>query len=329
MDTQTVSTSQLMTDGADAERFACSFGRAIELLRDSIDAVGLLDPPIVRERAGRFQVVCGWRRVCAAVGLRLRQIPAHVVAGERATDESCMLMAVHDNAARGFNIIEAARVLGKFADLGYSDERLAAGIAPLLGLAQSIELVRRRRSILRLGESAWHTILADERRGPQALLLADLDDEDAARMFELLFVQVRVSAQEAKEMIGHLKDVAMKRGTRIVDLLEQADVADIVDSTAMNPTQKGQRLRALVHAWRFPTLSTHERQFEKAVRGCGFPDGVRVRHSPFFETDKVTISVESRTPDDLRRKADEIRAALRRTEADGLFVAGRRDGSSQ
>jgi len=316
MQVKTIATAQIVADGPEAERFVSTFGRPLAPLRKSIAAVGLLQPPVVRRGDARWQVVCGWRRVCAVLDLGIAEIPVCVV---DAPDETCMRMAVSENEIRGFNVVEVARAVGKFRRLGYSDERIASEVAPLIGIARSTEVVSRYASLLRLGDAAWRRILEEPRRAPQALLLAGLDDDDAARVFALLFEQVRVSAQEAKEIVTCLADLALQRNTKPRYLLDRPEAGEIVAADAMAPTEKGRRLRTLLRAWRYPTLTRCEERFAEAVRACGFPDGVRVRPAPFFERDIVTISISGQKPEELAARAQAVARALQGSDARGLF----------
>lgn len=78
----------------------------IEELAESIRAEGLLQPIVVREAAGRFQLIAGERRWRAFQLLKLKSIPARVV---QAGNASAASMALIENLQReGLNPIEEA-----------------------------------------------------------------------------------------------------------------------------------------------------------------------------------------------------------------------------
>ncbi|HRJ47408.1 MAG TPA: ParB/RepB/Spo0J family partition protein [Opitutaceae bacterium] len=75
-------------------------------LADSIRAEGLLQPIVVREAGGKFQLIAGERRWRAFQHLQLRSIPARIV---QASDASAAALGLIENLQReGLNPIEEA-----------------------------------------------------------------------------------------------------------------------------------------------------------------------------------------------------------------------------
>ncbi len=76
-------------------------------LAESIRSEGLLQPIVVREVDGEFQIIAGERRFRACQKLKLKKIPARVVV---ASDASSAAMSLIENLQReGLNPIEEAR----------------------------------------------------------------------------------------------------------------------------------------------------------------------------------------------------------------------------
>jgi len=79
---------------------------ALEELKISIRDKGILQPILVRQHEGRYQVVAGQRRLTAARSLGLENIPAVV---KNVSDSDCLLLAVVENVQRqDLNPVEEA-----------------------------------------------------------------------------------------------------------------------------------------------------------------------------------------------------------------------------
>jgi len=90
----------------------------------SISEKGIIEPLVVRQRAGRFQIVAGERRYQAAVQIGLRELPAVI----RDADETEMLeLALIENLQRkDLTPFEESEALqGLAASCGYTHEDLA------------------------------------------------------------------------------------------------------------------------------------------------------------------------------------------------------------
>jgi ParB family chromosome partitioning protein len=90
----------------------------------SIGEKGIIEPLVVRQRAGRFQIVAGERRYQAAVQVGLRELPAVI----RDADETEMLeLALIENLQRkDLTPFEESEALqGLAASCGYTHEDLA------------------------------------------------------------------------------------------------------------------------------------------------------------------------------------------------------------
>ena len=108
----------------------------------SMREVGLLNPPWLRARGDRWQVVAGFKRLMAAARLGWETLPARTLPAA-APESHCLLVALYDNAfTRGFNLLEQAILARRL--LAYWDRAtVAAKFLPYLGLPPSPALLAR------------------------------------------------------------------------------------------------------------------------------------------------------------------------------------------
>ena len=117
-------------------------------LAESIRSEGLLQPIVVRQVGGKFQIIAGERRFRACQELKLKKIHARIVV---ASDASSAAMSLIENLQReGLNPIEEAR---GYASLLRDFDLTQEGVSERVGkgratIANSLRLLQLEREIL-------------------------------------------------------------------------------------------------------------------------------------------------------------------------------------
>lgn len=131
--------------------------QALDQLAESIDTLGLMSPPVVREAADGYELVAGERRWRACRKLGRRSIAVLVQPAEG--DAQLLAMTVAENAARqDLNAVDEAHAFAALLDefaltqqelgrrVGKSQEDISNSIR-LLGLPDSVLLLLSRREL--------------------------------------------------------------------------------------------------------------------------------------------------------------------------------------
>jgi ParB family chromosome partitioning protein len=93
----------------------------------SIQAIGLLQPPVVREIDGELVVRAGNRRVKAAIAAGLKQIDVYALDGEDTIDP---MAAMSENLVRvSMNPVDTWRGIQRLEDQGWNEEAIAGALA--------------------------------------------------------------------------------------------------------------------------------------------------------------------------------------------------------
>ncbi len=116
----------------------------IEELGDTIAQDGIINPLIVVERDGRYEVIVGERRRYAAEKLKMKTLPCRIA--ELSDKEIQMLIAIEEFQKEELNVIERAKLYSDMIRSGWTQEDLAARV----GLDQSS--ISNILSVLRLPE---------------------------------------------------------------------------------------------------------------------------------------------------------------------------------
>jgi ParB family chromosome partitioning protein len=144
-------------------------------LMASVAEKGIIEPLIVRQRGGRFQIIAGERRYHAAVQVGLREIP--VVIRDAADDEVMELALVENLQRKDLTAFEEAEALHQLGEkCSYTHEDMARKLGKSrTSITESLSLTAMPddvRDICRLADiTAKSTLLQIVRQGdPQKML---------------------------------------------------------------------------------------------------------------------------------------------------------------
>jgi ParB family transcriptional regulator, chromosome partitioning protein len=173
-----------------------------ELLHDltvSIEAVGVLQPIVVRPHGVRYQIVMGERRLRAARAAGLERIPAIV----RTTEDDRLLRdALLENVHReDLNPLEEAAAYEQLLnDFGITQEELAAR------LGRSRPVIANALRLLRLPGSVQRRIAAKTLSSGHARAVASLDDPVQQERLADRIVAEGLTVRMAEELAQRIKN---------------------------------------------------------------------------------------------------------------------------
>jgi ParB family chromosome partitioning protein len=183
---------------------------ALEELSQSIVANGVVQPIVVREKGGRYEIVAGERRWRAAQRAGLRRIPAAV---KEVSDDKLLELALIENIQREeLNPIEEASAYRKLIDtIGLTQEAIAASVGKDRTLiATSLRLLKLPADIQQL--IAEKKLSAGHGR---ALLLTD--DLATQRRIARLIIERTLSVREAERMARNAGQPRRKSIVKLAD----------------------------------------------------------------------------------------------------------------
>jgi ParB family chromosome partitioning protein len=171
----------------------------LQELTTSIEAVGVLQPIVVRPSGERYQIVMGERRVRAARAAGLERIPAIV----RTTEDDQMLRdALLENVHReDLNPLEEAAAYEQLLlDFGITQEELAAR------LGRSRPVIANAMRLLRLPGSVQRRIAARTLSAGHARAVASLEDPVQQERLADRIVAEGLTVRMAEELAQRIKN---------------------------------------------------------------------------------------------------------------------------
>ncbi len=308
----------VVTEGPEAGKFSFSFDPGIDELAHSIQMRGIARPPILRETANGYQVVCGHKRVLACVTLGMKKIGALICRKEAFSDERCLWLSLLDNDCPArLSTVEKAIALSKFSALGYSPERLASHIAPHLELPASENYIRNYLRLLELETDLLHALHERTVGVEQAFCLLDLDPESRSVLFRVL-VACRANLNETRELLSLIQDVAALRHVSAPELVD-AEINSTLEDSSIPPRSKLERIRAGLLQARYPRLCGAQSEFEAIARKLSADKGCRIRAPKFFEGDEISVEIRSHSDAGLAETLQRLSDPDARAEFRKLF----------
>jgi ParB family transcriptional regulator, chromosome partitioning protein len=200
----------------------------LQELTASIEAVGVLQPIVVRPNGERYQIVMGERRVRAARTAGLERIPAIVRTTE---DDQLLRDALLENVHReDLNPLEEAAAYSQLLlDFGITQEELAAR------LGRSRPVIANALRLLRLPGSVQRRIAAKTLSAGHARAVASLEDPVQQERLADRIVAEGLTVRMAEELAQRIKngepllgpdERARVRGRPVMQAPGMADLAE-------------------------------------------------------------------------------------------------------
>ncbi len=267
-------------------------------LLSSLDLVGIIHPPVLRE-GERYQIVCGRGRLEAAKELGFQQITCKVLP-RWIDDLTCLMISFEENiTTRGFNLVEKALVVEKFQNY-LPDEEIIKNILPRLEIAPSYRNFEFLQKIAFLEEEAKEMILDGHLNPKVAVKLLELSETEREAVLKL-FRQLLPSSSRQKEIFELLQDLTRREEKDLLTLLEEPEIRSLLTDQKLNPPQKTEKLYALLKKRLMPHLKALEEEFRKlAHRFVSL--GAKVKSPPGFEKENFLLELEFKDLEELRQK---------------------------
>jgi ParB/RepB/Spo0J family partition protein len=289
----------------DTEDDACRLSLTSDLDRlvASIRTVGLINPPVVRQREDlKYQIVCGFRRVLACKAMGWNELEVRVIKGTL-TELNALRLAIFDNRShRELNVVEQARGILKLSPQLPKGNRLKM-LASWLGFPQNQKVFKKLEAVSRLPRAVQTGLTDGAVSFEAAAHLSELPDEDALS-FLALFKVLKLSQSKQREVITLVQEIAIREEIQLEKVLKAREIRKILDAAELNRNEKGSKIRAYLKRRRFPTITKAEETLSKALKALKLDEHVHVTPPPYFEGGLHTLRMTFRNMKDFgeRRK---------------------------
>ena len=281
----------------------------IDPLAASIQEIGLITLPILKEKGAKLIIVSGFRRIEACQLLGIVHIKARVLSSE-VSDLTSIKIAVAENALqRPLDLIEQARavhLLWKY----FEDDPAPAKITFGLGLPGNPSILKKLNDLYNLSSSLQEYVLNKTLSLTIALELGALD-KSAGVAFADLFDELKTSLNKQKEIISLTKEIAFLEDSSILEVLREKGLDKIINSDNLEPAKKDPakkdrakktaEIRSYLKQRRFPVITDYEKNFKKLTKGLRLGNGIKLVPPKNFEGKVYKLTIDFKSHEELEK----------------------------
>jgi ParB-like chromosome segregation protein Spo0J len=276
----------------------------------SVQRVGILHPPLLRERANNsYQVVAGRQRLLLARdALGQASCPCLVLAAASNEGQVLEALLAEALATRTLTVVEQALFLQKATPL-LGKEETAQRFLPLLERSPHPLQVDRLLELLRLEEPLLDSLHAGELDETVARAMVALPLADRLLLHDVI-TALKLGVGKQRKLVTACQDLAARHRCTVSELFDMGEVQHILRHPDANLPQKGSNLMAWLARMLQPRLAENEQAHRRLVESLHLPPAVSLTHAPAFEKESLTLAVTVRSENELQEAWGQLRPLL-------------------
>jgi hypothetical protein len=288
--------------------YTMSYGFHLDGLRESIQKVGLVNPPLVaRNQGGSFDIVSGYRRILALNALgQSNAFCLDVTLGLPTPLERFLAAFYEILATRKFNDIEKAIILSKLRDYATKEEILTS-FMPCLSLPSHEGTLKFYLRLLDLEPNVQKAIAHEEVPIKVAKALVEMEKNSRQAVFSW-FEILNFNINQQIKFIEYTQDISISDNTTISDILSSASFLQIADTAPLNTPQKAKAVLETLRVRRFPRLAQAQEAVATAISEISMPPESSIHYDPYLEDPNYRLEIRFKHGKDLKKAITKLHA---------------------
>ncbi|MBU1599652.1 ParB/RepB/Spo0J family partition protein [bacterium] len=289
--------------------FVFTYGKDLEGLLLSLKKIGLVNPPLLREKdREKFQIISGYKRILALTKLGKREVKALVYKGDEISDPDAFCLNLYENiGTRALNTIEKSIILNKLLKrFGLKEEEIIQSYLPLVGLSPHKERLSLYLTLIELEDEIKDALVKERVSLLVAVKLLELSAEERGEVFGLM-VQLRLGLNKQREVLTYLWEISRRDNVSILELVRDDSISKIQTDTRLSIPQKAEKITWALKKRRFPRLFLAEANFKEKKDLLKLPANISLKPPVFFEGSKFKIEFSFGTKEELKKAAEKLK----------------------
>ena len=280
------------------------------LFKESVQRIGILHPPIVKEKAAdTFQIVAGRKRLAASRDLLSLTSCVCLVLPQGTPEHDLFTIILEEiKSTRVPTALERAYCLQKTSNF-LSEKEIIEKILPIMGLSQNSYHITQSIKLLDLEEPILLGLQAGILHERVAREMISLSFRDRISLFEIIDY-LHLSSSNQVKFLNTCKDIAARNNIGIAEFLEDNEFKQILHHEKSNPPQKTANIMSWLSGKKNPLFTDTEKKFNQFIASLELPKHIVVAHTPFFENDMTTLKITFKNLELFRKKWQEIKKVL-------------------
>lgn len=284
----------------------------ITSLKDSIYQDGLLNPPIVREKEGGYQIVSGWKRLISYQELGHSEVLSSVYEADF-SDRDCIKVIYLDNKDR-ISELELSELIALHKELcSLEDEELIGEVLPYLGIPSTRKHLDRYLTLASLQKEIKDAFFEDKITIEQCQMLSELPAEDRLPILNNVLLKYKLNNNESRQVVQYISETALKDLKSVLEVINEAEIAIEGDKIHRN------QFRAELKRLRYPDLCAVEEKVKNRVKDLGLPKGVNLVINQYFEANDIELRIKAKSSDEILKICSDLEALCNNGDIDMLI----------
>lgn len=276
-------------------------------LKESVDRVGILHPPIIREGEQELthQIITGRKRLHAALALDCKSCPCLKIPSDLPYLEVLDIIWEEALHSRPLSPLEQGLFFEKAGQASTIPE-IAERFLPLIGLSPSTAYIQKKLGLAGLVEPLQIAVHEGRLNEQVGLELGELPFSDRMALFEVIDL-LKLSVSNQKKLVHSCCELAARNRTTVLSLLSWPEFSEILNNSHDNIPQKAGLFMKAVQEKRYPRLTEAENDFRRFKADLSLPGNITISHDPSFEKDELTLAISCSGRQEVREILDKIR----------------------
>ncbi|MFP4520567.1 MAG: ParB N-terminal domain-containing protein [Fibrobacterota bacterium] len=289
-----------------ALKFCFSYGFCLQDLRLSIRNVGMISPPVLKKSGCKYDIVCGYKRIEAALAEGYSEADC-IVLPDETSEQDCMKIALNDNLSfRELNIIEKMNIVKALRLYRFPSETIE-GFENEFGLRRfSAGLME---NILFSGDE-FKSAAAAGLMPPESIIIAARFKVEERELLASLFRKLTPGKNKQIAILENLSDISARDETSMKDILESAAIKNLIENEQLNPPQKLAKILSYLEALRNPEISEFFNKYKAKKKTVSVPSGIEFSASDILEERRHRIAFSFCSSSEAMDKASQLRDFL-------------------
>jgi len=262
-------------------------------LQSSIEEIGLLNPPILRDRGGSYQIVNGWKRFVSCRELGYKEVLCKVYSSSELSDTACIKIIYTENKDRLSDIELSELILLYKQSCSISDKDLINKILPLFEIPPSRKHLDKFLALASLEKEIKNTFYKGEITIEQCQMLSEISKSNQLPVLKNLLLKYNLNNNESRQVIQIVEEIALR------DLKSIDKVIFEAESVIENENKSKIELRRELRKIRYPELSKVEEDYKKALDDLKIPKQINLFINQFFEGNDLELRIKIKSPEEL------------------------------
>lgn len=278
-----------------------------DTLLASINKFGILHSPILLAHKDTYIIITGRKRITAAIqSSPNEEITCHVLPPETDHKTICSFLLEATLSGRPLTVVEQINFFELFLQTSSSNDALPLleklGHKPQKHVLNSLLSLRSLENEALL---ALHNGIVPLKSGYQLLTFSTSDQKVLVR----LITKLRLGGSKQRKLIELSKELLKRKDLPLEQIFTESPVPEL-EKVQDNIPQHATALLAWLQKKCFPKKTRAEDNFKQQVTSLNLPSNMDVKHTPSFEDDKMTLSIEFPNMNNLTQAVSEIKTIL-------------------